>query len=102
MKKILAASFALAAVMGCQSNSDKLCIEIQTCLEADDPAAECSEEPDEDGQCAKDNCSAEAEANAACLLENGKCEDKIYAPDPLDACETEGEAFLDCFADKCA
>lgn len=105
MKKILALSaFAILGAVGCASASDNLCIEFQTCAEADDPAAECQEakdDQDDDAKACSDACSAENNAFAQCYLDNSKCEDKLLTLDPADACNDEAEAVGTCVEDNC-
>lgn len=105
MKKIavLFAVAAVAALTGCPSNSAQACVKTAECAEEEDPAAFCQDADDEcteDEDCAKtrDACTAQTDALSVCTLANGKCEDKVFSAG--DECETETEAFLECFADN--
>lgn len=112
MKKLLAISIiSLAALVGCGSPQDDLCLKSKDCAGEEDPAAKCAEEKadrDADEQACQDvTCKAEDEALAICVNENGACEE-IEGDPPVfafgfetfgDQCKDAFEAFASCFED---
>jgi hypothetical protein len=104
VKKILAISLvSLAALTGCLSPAEQLCLDSATCAGEKDPAAFCQDAKEEEAsKCALEKCKAEADASAACTLANGECKDEVFTVDPADACETESTALGECFLENCA
>ena len=106
--KMFAVAFAVAAVAalsGCPSNSAQACLKSEECKETEDPAAECTKQ-DEDCtkdadvcQKIRDACTAEQDELAACLVTNGKCEDKVFGAAAFgDECKDQAKAATDCGA----
>lgn len=102
MKKfaVVFAVAAVAALSGCPSNSAQACLKAAECAEEEDPAQFCTDaEADCKDDCAtiKEACTAEQDALAACLVTNGKCEDKIFGAAAFgDECKDQAEASTDC------
>jgi len=106
MKKIALAlaALAIAAITGCASPSDQLCVTTAECAGEEDPATFCQEaaaDRSEAEQKLADACQAEGDAFATCSLENGECKDKVFGGlDLLETCKTELEALAKCTTDN--
>lgn len=106
MKKILALSIvALAALVGCTSPGDQLCLTSAECAGEEDPAAFCTDaknDRSEDEQACADACKAEGDAFAQCYLDNGECKDEVFGDlDTFEACEAEATAAGECAEENC-
>lgn len=112
MKKIFAlTTVALATLVGCATPTDNLCIEMATCAEEEDPETFCKDQKadqDEDEKACSDACSAENNAWAQCLIDNGECEEvagtdtKMFGMTAMaEDCEELGTAASECVEEKC-